>query len=341
MSAGLRLLPVGLLALVLAGPGCKKSSSGSATGCTITSVLPVVGAAEGGTILTILGSGFESDPNLAVVVGANAVAGFWISDTEVRAQAPPDTRLPTGGPVDIKVISSSRRCQIPAAFTYIANCSITQVTPDTADAAGGELVRITGANFENDPSLTVDFGGATALATWISSVEIEVLTPSDTRLPPGGPVDVTVTSPNRSCTLPGGFTYIYAPVGAASVIINGSPLVFDTAQHAYDPGNGAFVIYMTDSTPVGWEAYIVLFGADSNPGCIDTCSNFMFLEFYGPSGEVYWENPCTYDGSACFSQYSTTPGAFTTGTFSGQIENIFVSGDILDLTNGQFSAERL
>ena len=331
--------PVFLMCLVATAtviPSCGDSSGSNRprVSCTISTVQPATGDPEGGTALLIRGSGFENTPSLTVVIGANAVPVSWISETAILTTTPPDTRLPTGGPVDIRVVSANRVCTLESGFTYLANCTV------MGDSPGGEPVIIFGVNFEDDPSLRVEFGGNSVPAVWLSNEVIQAVTPPDTRTPPAGPVDVTVVSPNRNCTLAGGYTYIYAPVGAASVEIDGNLITFDTADHFYDSGFGAAVIDMYDSTPPGWYMDIYVFGPDASPGCFDTCFDFVFVDVFNPSLDLFWESPCFYDVAGCYNQYSTTSGGISAGTFSGVVENISVPNDTLTLTNGVFTAER-
>ena len=118
MGMGRRVFLVCLVAVALVVPSCKDGSSSSKprVSCTISMVVPDTGNAEGGTAIVITGSGFENDPSLAVVIGANAVPGSWISETTVLATMPPDTRLPTGGPV---ISNSDDKCTISQIVTKL------------------------------------------------------------------------------------------------------------------------------------------------------------------------------------------------------------------------------
>ena len=130
------------------------------------------------------------------------------------------------------------------------------------------------------------------------------------------------------------------PSDGASVRINGSVVTFAIVDHFYDVGFGEIVINMWNSSPAGWDIYIYTAGPDANPGCVNSCDNFVFIEVIDPLGDEFWEDFCLYDVYQCFSSYSTTPGGFTIGTFSADVENTFVPGDILDLTSGSFTAGR-
>jgi len=79
---------------------------------------------------------------------------------------------------------------------------IAAVTPNTAPAAGGTAVAITGVGFDSVTSVL--FGNAPATIKRQSSTAVEVTAPAGQ----AGTVDVTVTNMDgQSVTSPGGFTY--------------------------------------------------------------------------------------------------------------------------------------
>ena len=92
--------------------------------------------------------------------------------------------------------------------------SITSIAPASGRSTGGESVTITGANLSNATS--VSFGGAAGAITNSNSTSITVLTPG---APSIGLVDVVVTTPAGSATLPSGFRY---DLGAPASVIAGT-----------------------------------------------------------------------------------------------------------------------
>ena len=130
------------------------------------------------------------------------------------------------------------------------------------------------------------------------------------------------------------------PSEGAGVYINGGGVTFANVDHYYDAVSSEIVIDMWNSSPAGWDIIINVQAPDANPGCVDTCIDWVTVEVVDPFGEIYWEDFCFYDVVECFSSYSLTPGTFTFGTFSGQVENFFVPGDVLNLTSGSFTAVR-
>jgi hypothetical protein len=97
---------------------------------------------------------------------------------------------------------------------FVPVLEVTGVEPDHGSVAGGALTDVYGADFTAGGTTTVTFGGAAATS-------VVVVTPGHLTCfpPPGtaGPADVTVTTPDGSATLPGGYTYEPAAAPATPV----------------------------------------------------------------------------------------------------------------------------
>src|SRR5690606_37990470 len=95
-------------------------------------------------------------------------------------------------------------------FTYVASGSptISGVTPAGAPLGGGNLVTITGTNF--NPGAGVEFGGRAASdVTVVSASQLRVRVPAGRNL---GNVTVRVTNTdNRSVQRSDGYRYVAAP----------------------------------------------------------------------------------------------------------------------------------
>ncbi|MCZ6691712.1 MAG: IPT/TIG domain-containing protein [Planctomycetota bacterium] len=181
--------------------------------CTFTSIVPDNGGTNGGTTVTITGSGF--DPNsMGILVGGHPVyPPFDIqhTPTQIVFRIPPS---PTGGTKDIEIINETipSRCTYPAAYTYNlpggGPCSITSVSPDNGYLGGGTRVTITGTDFDAGTGVMFFTVGALNVNV-INSTTLECDTP-----PYGGgagapvTVDVWVMPTGQDpCLLSGGFTY--------------------------------------------------------------------------------------------------------------------------------------
>lgn len=138
---------------VLALPACHGSSSSttapSSTGTTttstgsvpiVTSISPASGPIEGGTSVTITGSGFTGATN--VLFGPTAATIFTlVSDTSIVAVAPAGT---AGSSLDITVVNAAGTSQIGAAdkFQWGQNV-ITSFTASATTVKSGTPVVVT------------------------------------------------------------------------------------------------------------------------------------------------------------------------------------------------------
>lgn len=193
-----------LLCTALAGPSSARVPEGSVI---ITSVTPASGPTDGGTTVSIAGSGFQSGPTLAVTFGGVAApAVSYVNANLVNCTTPAH---PATGAVDVVLTNpDATTATLPGGFTYTSSApapTVSAVSPISGDVAGGTAVTITGTNFVDGAGLTVDFGGTQATSvTFGSSTSITCTTPPHSV----GPVDVVVINPDlQTGTLPKGFTY--------------------------------------------------------------------------------------------------------------------------------------
>ena len=174
---------------------------------TVSNVSPNSGTTDGGTSVTITGTGFTGAT--AVNFGANP-AGFTVNnDTSVTAVSPlagaPD-------PVDITVTTLGGTSATSTAdlFSYTTSPFapvVSKVTPNFGSPAGGTPVTITGTNFSG--TTEVDFGG-----TPVASFVVNATGTTITTLSPGGSdtVDVTVFGPFGSNPATRADEFSYGPL---------------------------------------------------------------------------------------------------------------------------------
>ena len=104
-----------------------------------------------------------------------------------------------------------------SGFTYVAQPTVTAVSPSSGTTAGGTAVTISGTNFV--PGAGVTFGGAAATSVVVvNSTTITATTPAGS----AGAVTVTVTVSSQSGSLANGYTYVIAPT-VTSVSPNNGP----------------------------------------------------------------------------------------------------------------------
>ncbi len=184
---------------------------------SISSISPTAGTVRGGTVVTIMGTGFAGAT--AVDFGATPATTFTVvGATSITALSPAGT-----GAVGVTVTTPSGTSATSPAdlFTYVAAPTIMGISPTAGPLGGGTMVTITGTGFTETsatgtvlPIVTaVDFGTTPAtIFTVINNTTLMVGSPAGT-----GTVDVTVTTPGGiSARSPADqFTYVATPTVAA------------------------------------------------------------------------------------------------------------------------------
>lgn len=197
----------GAVDVVLTTGGGTATSTGGFTyvaGPTITSVAPNVGPTAGGTVVVIVGTLLTG---ATVTFGGTAATCVVNSAVLVTCVSPAHA----AGAVDVAVTTSGGTATAAGAFTYVAPPTITGVVPNSGPASGGTSVVVTGTNLTNG---VLSFGGGDsssgAQTNALASCTVNSPTQVTCTTPPHAPgaVDVAVTTPGGTFTLPGGFTYL-------------------------------------------------------------------------------------------------------------------------------------
>ena len=171
-------------------------------GTTLTSVTPSAGPSSGGSTVTLSGTGFTGDtlvtfgnkPSLSVFAN--------LAGTQLTALLPSHA----AGVVDVSVATEGGSATLAGGFTYVDAPTLTSVSPTTGPTSGGTLVTLTGTLFR--AGMQVHFGGVLATGvTVVSATQATALTPAHA----AGGVDVSVTTPGGTSSLPGAFTYVAVP----------------------------------------------------------------------------------------------------------------------------------
>ncbi|MDP9835267.1 uncharacterized protein YhjY with autotransporter beta-barrel domain [Neorhizobium huautlense] len=240
---------------------------------TVTSITPTNGPTSGGTAVVITGTDLSTVS--AVSFGSIPATSFTVnSATQVTATTPAGS----AGAVDVVVTAVGGTDTLPGGFTYVVPLpAITSVSPNTGSTLGGTAVTVSGTGLTGASALA--FGGVAATSfTVVSDIQITAVTPAGA----SGPVDVSVTTPGGSNSLPAGFTYTAAPptlssaspndgstTGGTTVTIVGTNLtganavafgvtpaasytvVSDTQITAVSPAHAAGTVDIVVTTPLG------------------------------------------------------------------------------------------
>jgi len=188
---------------------------------TLTALAPDNGPTAGGTTVTVTGTDFTDDSTVSVD-GSDPITPASVSDdgTELTFVTPPHA----AGAVDVTVTTPSGTSD-PLTFTYNAAPvdapTATALDPDNGPVGGGTTVTVTGTDFTDDATVSVDGSDPiTPDSVAEDGTSLTFTTPAHA----AGAVDVTVTTAGGT-TDPLTFTYNAAPAGAPTL-------------DALDPDNG-------------------------------------------------------------------------------------------------------
>jgi hypothetical protein len=163
--------------IVLAAPNCFVYGTAAGDQPTITAVLPSTGSNDGGTRVTIIGSGFRSP--LQVFFGVvEAPPPLSVTFNQILVLAPPAT--PQSGQVNQTVtirvhnVTSGKDGSLASAFTYVTKLLITAIS-NNVQPVGGPFVPVTifGQGFSSPVAVSLAGFGATISS--VSSTELVVL----------------------------------------------------------------------------------------------------------------------------------------------------------------------
>ncbi len=178
-------------------------SSSSTPAPTVTSISPNSGTINGGTAVTITGTGFLAGATVSVG-GTPATGVTVVNSTSITATTPAHA----AGTANVVVTNSDTQSgTLTQGFTYttVSNPAptLTGISPASGTAAGGTAVTISGTGFQ--AGATVSLGGTPATGvTVMNSMSITATSPAHA----AGTVSVIVTnSDTQSGTLTQGFTY--------------------------------------------------------------------------------------------------------------------------------------
>ena len=128
------------------------------------------------------------------------------------------------GYMDNIIMSTNLYNSFPLVASNTSTPVITTIYPNNGLPNGGEIVTITGLNF--DASASVKIGIYAAVTTFINSNEITIITPSNNT----GSYDLILTTTAGSITLTLGYTYILMPLDNYIIKINGQDVTQTQTQ---------------------------------------------------------------------------------------------------------------
>lgn len=168
---------------------------------TVAGVVPGAGTTAGNTLVTVTGTGFLSAT--AVTFGGTACTSITIVDgTTLTCRTP----AKAAGASTVAVTNPAGSGNLPSAYFYEGNPTISSIASNSGSQAGGQTVTITGTNYRSAVSVTIG-GNPCGSLTVLSATQVTCVTPSG----PPGAANVVITNGTNSATLTNGFTYEGAP----------------------------------------------------------------------------------------------------------------------------------
>ncbi|WP_022899088.1 IPT/TIG domain-containing protein [Humibacter albus] len=302
----------GAVDVVVQGPG---GSSGPGTftfdpAASVTGISPDHGPQDGGTNVTITGSGFTK-ATAATFDGTDGTAFTVVDDSHITVATPAHDP----GAVDV-VVDSPDGDSAPVTFTYTPGTAVTGVDPATGPEAGGTVVTITGQCFTGADDVL--FGGVSAAAFTVDGdTQITATAPAGT-----GTVDVTVigSSDCGTGTDADAYTYEAAPT-IQSLTPSEGPVAGGTTVTITGTGfTGATAVTFGGETATGFSVdsptQITVVTPAHDAGTVDVI-------VLSPYGDATAPQAYTYIAAPTVGTFSPVQGPTAGGT------TVTISGDNL------------
>ena len=179
---------------------------------TITSVTPLQGGTQGGTVISITGTGLSTTSSVKV-------GGVTCTNLNVLTPTLVQATTPAGavGQASISVTTSAGTTLASTPFNYVQQ-QITSIVPNTGSYVGGTPITITGQYLAGTTSVTIGGVPCTDVVS-VSATQVTAVTPAGSV----GAMDVVVTCPKGSVTVAGGFTYLSYTVPSWATVIEERP----------------------------------------------------------------------------------------------------------------------
>ena len=144
----------------------------------VTGVQPSLGAASGGTLLAVSGSGFLPSADLACDFSGERTVANYISMERVTCRTPSWPRSVTSTvPLRMLVNGADKASESNVSYTFIPDVSVSRVFPSRALWTGQTIVFVSGSNFLVSGGLSCRFDDTIVPAIFVSSSLISCVVP--------------------------------------------------------------------------------------------------------------------------------------------------------------------
>lgn len=189
----------GALALLLS-VGCGGGSSGALPQVHVLD--PAEGGIEGGTLVTVTGTGFSKGVETVTFAWDRAADVDVVGDTMLTCVTPPGP----AGACDVAIVLADTAVVLQGSFTYLPPApTLTAVTPGAGPPNVDTVISVRGTGFLHGP-VTVTLDGRNCENP---SVANDTLVTCTVPVPGSGTdLPVTVTTAGGTATLPDAFSYV-------------------------------------------------------------------------------------------------------------------------------------
>jgi formylglycine-generating enzyme required for sulfatase activity len=179
---------------------------------TITSVTPLQGGTQGGTVISISGTGLSTTSSVRV-------GGVACTNVNVLTPTLVQATTPAGavGQASISVTTAAGTTLASTPFNYVQQ-QITSIVPNTGPYVGGTPITITGQYLAGTSAVTIGGVPCTNVVS-VSATQVTAVTPAGSV----GAMDVVVNCPKGAVTVGGGFTYLAVIVPSWATLIEAMP----------------------------------------------------------------------------------------------------------------------
>lgn len=188
---------------------------------------PAYGPHGGGTSVLLSGVNFPDSEKLSCSFGELVVPARWLSGRLLQCESPPSYKQDT---VVVQVFSNTLVFSSAGLTFSFYGTMVLGISPSFGPTGGGTLVSISGEGFVFSPDLMVRFGVADVQATFVSSSELQCVTPGQ---PTPDQVQVSVAADGVNFDGDSDAVFIYTP-----------PVYIDFAEPAWGFSGGGTTIVL-------------------------------------------------------------------------------------------------
>jgi hypothetical protein len=287
------------------GPFCAQSAY--VYGCEalpqISSISPNNGPIEGGTVISIFGSGFTTGMQAYFYDQANfehELSTSFVSNSEMRVVSPPINVFEAcqiGLPMGVRVRNAfcGASSVSPVQFFYKLSWAISSNTPAEGLYLGGTEIRVYGQGFTYP--LTASIGGTPALVQSVSDTMVVVIS-QESEICGGGSAISLCSVQFAECACASGGSFKYDPPEITSV--TPATLAWPSAFPATVTING---IGFRAPMSVSWAGYDLIVPA----GQVSADGTQMTVTLPRPGSAAMEQVDCVSAGGCNGKQYVLTP----------------------------------